>query len=212
MEVETARLIGIGVDPVLAAAATDPLRLTAVPVFNPEGGYATYVLPAAFVLILQQTLLMGVALLGTLPGADPAEPDIQAAGDFRRLPSLRASYLPISRCEAMILPVYLIVLPYLYGVPRLGGVVPILIFAVPFVLSVAGLGFVVAGIFRKPVRVSLFLAALGLPLFMIAGFSWPSEAIPPVIRIVSYLVPSTSAIDGFVKLSATRGATLRHRS
>jgi ABC-2 type transport system permease protein len=36
---------------------------------------------------------------------------------------------------------------------------------------------------------------------MIAGFSWPSEAIPPVIRIVSYLVPSTSAIDGFVKLS-----------
>ena len=73
--------------------------------------------------------------------------------------------------------------------------------AVPFVLSVAGLGFVVSGIFRKPVRVSLFLAAMGLPLFMIAGFSWPSEAIPPVIRIVSYLVPSTSAIDGFVKLS-----------
>jgi ABC-2 type transport system permease protein len=36
---------------------------------------------------------------------------------------------------------------------------------------------------------------------MVAGFSWPSEAIPPVIRIVSYLVPSTSAIDGFVKLS-----------
>jgi ABC-2 type transport system permease protein len=45
------------------------------------------------------------------------------------------------------------------------------------------------------------LAAAGLPLFMVAGFSWPSEAIPPVIRLVSYLVPSTSAIDGFVKLS-----------
>ena len=103
--------------------------------------------------------------------------------------------------EAIILPVYLIVLPYLYGMPRLGGILPILIFAVPFVLSVAGLGFVVAGIFRTPVRVSLVLAAAGLPLFMVAGFSWPSEAIPPVIRIVSYLVPSTSAIDGFVKLS-----------
>jgi ABC-2 type transport system permease protein len=93
------------------------------------------------------------------------------------------------------------VLPYLYGLPRLGGVVPILIFAVPFVLSVAGLGFVVAGIFRRPIRVSLCLAAFGLPLFMIAGFSWPSEAMPPAIRILSYIVPSTSAIDGFVKLS-----------
>jgi len=103
--------------------------------------------------------------------------------------------------EAVILPAYLVVLPYLYGLPRLGGIIPILIFAVPFVLSVAGLGFVVAGIFRRAVRVQLILAAAGLPLFMVAGFSWPSEAIPPIIRIVSYLVPSTSAIDGFVKLS-----------
>ena len=198
VEVQTARLIGLGVDPVIATAATDPLRLTAVPVFNPEGGYATYILPAAFVLILQQTLLMGVALLGTLPDAETAE-----LGRTRPLPPIVivGKLLAYLALEAIILPVYLIVLPYLYGVPRLGGVVSILIFAVPFVLSVAGLGFVVAGILRTPVRVSLFLATLGLPLFMIAGFSWPSEAIPPVIRIVSYLVPSTSAIDGFVKLS-----------
>ena len=89
----------------------------------------------------------------------------------------------------------------MYGLPRLGGVVPMLIFAVPFVLSVAGLGFVVAGVFRKPIRVQLILAAAGLPLFMVAGFSWPSEAIPPAIKLLSYVVPSTSAIDGFVKLS-----------
>lgn len=103
--------------------------------------------------------------------------------------------------EAVILPFYLIVLPYLYGLPRLGGVIPMLIFAVPFVLAVAGLGMVVAGIFRQPLRVQLILAAAGLPLFMSAGFAWPSEAIPPLVRWLSCLIPSTSAIDGFVKLS-----------
>ncbi|SHK51485.1 ABC-2 type transport system permease protein [Bradyrhizobium lablabi] len=198
-EVETARLIAIGVDPAIAVAASDPMPLTAVPIFNPEAGYATYVLPAAFVLILQQMLLMGVGLLGTLPGADPAE-----VGTRRRpLPAaiIAGKLLAYLALEAVILPIYLIVLPYLYGLPRLGGTLPILIFAVPFVLSVAGLGFVVAGIFRKPIRVALILAALGLPLFMVAGFSWPAEAIPPFIRLVSLLVPSTSAIDGFVKLS-----------
>ena len=199
-EIETARLIAIGVDPAIAVAAPDPMPLTAVPVFNPEGGYATYVLPAAFVLILQQTLLMGVGLLSTLPGADPDE------GNTRRRRPLPVAVvagklLAYLAPETVILPMYLIVLPYLYGLPRLGGVVPIFIFAVPFVLSVAGLGFVVPGIFRRPVRVQLILAAVGLPLFMVAGFSWPSEAIPPVIRLLSYLVPSTSAIDGFVKLS-----------
>jgi ABC-2 type transport system permease protein len=198
-EIEAARLIAIGVDPAIAAAAPDPMPLTAVPVFNPEAGYATYVLPAAFVLILQQMLLMGVGLLGTLPGADFAGDDTRR----RLLPVtiMAGKLLAYLALEAVILPIYLIVLPYLYGLPRLGGIVPILIFAVPFLLSVAGLGFVVAGILRKPIRVALILAALGLPLFMVAGFSWPSEAIPPFIRLISLLVPSTSAIDGFVKLS-----------
>ena len=199
-EVEAARLIAIGVDPAIAVVAPDPMPLTAVPIFNPEAGYATYVLPAAFVLILQQMLLMGVGLLGTLPGADFAGDDARR----RRLSPvtvMAGKLLAYLALEAVILPIYLIVLPYMSGLPRLGGVVPSLIFAVPFVLSVAGLGFVVAGILRKPIRVALILAALGLPLFMIAGFSWPSEAIPPFIRLISFLVPSTSAIDGFVKLS-----------
>ncbi len=199
-EVEAARLIAIGIDPAIAEVAPDPMPLTAVPLFNPEGGYATYVLPAAFVLILQQVLLMGVGLLNTLPGYDPGE-----GSPYGRRPSAAAivagKLLAYLALQAIVLPTYLIVLPHFYGLPRLGGMVPILIFAVPFVLAVAGLGFVVAGIFRKPVRVQLILAAAGLPLFMVAGFSWPAEAIPPVIRLISFIVPSTSAIPGFVKLS-----------
>ena len=35
-----------------------PVELLTEPL-NPTGGYASYVVPAAFVLILQQTLLMG---------------------------------------------------------------------------------------------------------------------------------------------------------
>jgi len=199
-EIETARLIAIGVDPAIAAVAPDPMPLTAVPLFNPEGGYATYVLPAAFVLLLQQMLLMGVALLATMAGIGFVATDGTAArpGPLAVIAGKLLAYLAL---EALILPIYLLVLPYLYGLPRLGGVIPILIFAVPFVLAVAGLGLVVAGIFQNPLRVQLILAAVGLPLFMAAGFSWPSEAIPPLIRWVSYLVPSTSAISGFIKLS-----------
>ena len=76
-EIEIKRLVGLGIDLPVAAAAADPMRLTAIPLFNPQGGYATYILPAAFVLILQQTLLIGVGLLGTSPlpqqeGGSPA--------------------------------------------------------------------------------------------------------------------------------------------
>jgi hypothetical protein len=66
--------------------------------------------------------------------------------------------------------------------PRLGGVIPILIFAVPFVLSVSGLGLVVAAIFKNPLSVQLVLAAIGMPFFFLAGFAWPAEVIPPAQR------------------------------
>ena len=45
------------------AAATSPADVLLQPIFNPVGGYASYVVPAAFVLILQQTLLLGAAML-----------------------------------------------------------------------------------------------------------------------------------------------------
>lgn len=204
-EVETARLIATGVDPAQAPAIADPLILTAVPLFNPQGGYATYVLPAAFVLILQQTLLIGVGLLGTLPPPAPLPGSRAAsAGVVATVLGKLLAYLVL---QAVILPFYLVVLPYLYGVPRLGSVVTIFALALPFILSVGSLGLVVASIFRKPVTVQLVFATMGLPLFFLAGFSWPAEAIPQAIRDVARLIPSTSAIDGLVRV-AQLGAPL----
>jgi len=198
--VETTRLVGIGIDPAVASVVADPLQLTAVPLFNPQGGYATYVLPGAFVLLLQQMLLIGVGLLGTLPGGLAGRRAGRDAppGALATVLGKLLAYLAI---EALILPVYLVVLPYLYGIPRLGSVGAILIVAIPFVLAVGGLGLVIAGLFRKALTIQLATAAIGLPFFMLAGFSWPAEAIPPAIHLVSFLVPSTSAIDAFVRVS-----------
>ncbi len=190
-EVEAARLIAVGIDPVVAQAAVDPMPLTTVPLFNPQGGYATYILPAAFVLILQQTLLIGTGLLGTFPDGEPiAGPSATVLGKL-------LAYLLL---EAIILPFYLIVLPYLYGIPRLGSVTAILTLGLPFVLAVSALGLVVAGIFRKPLTVQLVLAAVGIPFLFLAGFSWPAEAIPEVVRVPALLLPSSSAINAMVRV------------
>jgi ABC-2 type transport system permease protein len=199
-EIEAARLIGVGVDPRIASAAAAPLRLTTVPLFNPQGGYATYVLPAAFILILQQTLLIGVGLLGTIGERSARE-------NGAVLQVLFGKVLAYLLLEAMILPIYLLVLPYIYGLPRLGAIPPLVVLSVPFVISVAGLGMILAAIFRNPLSVQLATAALGLPLFFLAGFAWPAEAMPDWTRILALLVPSTSAIDGFVRVSQL-GASL----
>ncbi|MBY5461222.1 ABC transporter permease [Rhizobium leguminosarum] len=197
-EVETARLVAAGVDPVLAAAAADPMPLTAVPLFNPQGGYATYILPAAFVLILQQTLLIGVGLLGTYRNDELSAELAASAGPVSVVAGKLLAYLVL---EIFIMSFYLIALPYLYNIPRLGGALSILIFALPFALAVSALGLVLAGLFRDPLTVQLVSAALGIPFLFLAGFSWPTEAIPPFLHVVSTLLPSTSAINGMVAVS-----------
>jgi len=205
-EIEINRLIGIGVDAPTASAAADPLVLTAVPLFNPQGGYGTYLLPAALVLILQQTLLIGVGLLGTLSTAQ-----VHASNSASRTSSASATVsgklLAYLTVEVAIVPFYLLGLPYLYGLPRLGSVTTILGFALPFVLSVGALGVLVAALFRKPLVVQLVFAPVGLPVFFLAGFAWPTETIPESIRLIAKLLPSTSAIDGLVKIGQL-GASL----
>jgi ABC-2 type transport system permease protein len=205
-EVETARLIAINVDPRIATAAADPMPLTAVPLFNPQGGYATYILPAAFILIMQQTLLIGVGLLGTFRNDALRTRPAASIGPIAVVAGKLLAYLIL---EAIIAPFYLIVIPYLYNIPRLGTPLSIFTFALPFVLAVSALGLVIAGLFRNPLTVQLVSAALGIPFLFLAGFSWPTEAMPPFLHAIAVLLPSTSAINGIVAV-AQLGAPLSY--
>lgn len=197
-EVETARLIGLGIDPAVAASATSPMPLVSIPLFNPQGGYATYVLPGAFTIIMQQTLLIAVCLLATIAGmpgvAGQSAPNVGATSTV--LGKL-AAYLTVA---ALLVPFYFIVLPYFYNIPRLGTLGTMALFALPFVLSVSALGMVIGLMLRSPLTVQLTAAALGMPLFFLSGFSWPIEAVPPVLRALAQLIPGSMAITGMTQV------------
>ncbi|MFB9952900.1 ABC transporter permease [Rhizobium puerariae] len=203
-EIETSRLITAHVDPVIAAAAPDPMPLTAIPLFNPQGGYATYILPAALVLILQQTLLIGVGLLGTHENPELADPRHAHIGPVGRVLGRLAAYIIL---ELVVFSSYLIVLPYLYGVPRLGTPAAIYAIALPYIVAVAALGMVIARLFKSPIVVQLVAAAIGMPFLFLSGFSWPSDAIPEPVRSLAIVIPSTTAINAIVNV-AQLGALL----
>ncbi len=44
--------------------STKPLDFDEIQIFNPTGGYGTFILPGVLMLIIQQTLLLGIGLLG----------------------------------------------------------------------------------------------------------------------------------------------------
>lgn len=71
----------------------------------------------------------------------------------------------------------------------------------PFLVAAIGFGLVIAALLRSSLAAQIVLAALGMPLFFLAGFAWPMEMMPPILYDVARLIPSTTAIDAFVRLS-----------
>jgi len=200
-EVEMGRLIAQGTAQEVALAQVSPVAQVEVPLFNPAAGYATYVLPAAFVLILQQTMLMGLALVATRRAQGAGHPVWHLLG---RMGAWTALY-------ALVLPLYLVVLPALYGLPNLGNPWAVLLLGLPFVLAAGLFAQCVAALFRQGDVIQVVLLALGLPFFFLSGFAWPVEAIPSHLNAIAQLVPSTAAIDGLVRVTQM-GATLQEVS
>jgi ABC-2 type transport system permease protein len=160
-------------------------------IFNPVGGYASYVVPAAFVLILQQTLLIGAAML---TGTALATRGGAFAGVLGRGIAHLTIYFPA-------LALYLIVLPRIYGFSTLGNLPQIFALATVFLLATSFMGQAIGAWFTRPENATLLLLATSLPQFFTAGFAWPREAIPDVAIALGRMFPADSAIDGLVRIN-----------
>jgi ABC-2 type transport system permease protein len=172
-------------------ASSSPAAVLLQPIFNPVGGYASYVVPAAFVLILQQTLLIGAAMLtGTALAAGGGA----FSGVLGRGVAHLTIYLPA-------LALYLVVLPRIYGFSTLGHLPQIFALASVFLLATSFMGQAVGAWFTRPENATILLLATSLPQFFMAGFAWPREAIPDAVLAFGRLFPADSAIDGLVRIN-----------
>jgi len=182
-----------------ALASASPAEVLLQPIFNPVGGYASYVVPAAFVLILQQTLLMGAAML-TRPALEASRAPALATVIARAFAHLTL-YVPA-------LALYLVVLPRVYGFPVLGRPGELFALAAPFILATSLLAQAVGARFRYSETPVILFIGLSIPLFFLVGFAWPREAMPDAVLNAGSIFPSAFAIDGLVRVNQM-GAQLR---
>ncbi len=179
-------------------ARSSPVEVVNQPLFNPTGGYASYIVPAAFVLILQQTLLMGAATLSGVAFEQGGQGARRRRGAAAAVLGQGLAHLLLALPGAVL---FLVVLPRVYGFSatmRLGDLLAMLL---PFILSVSFLGQFVSTWFKRRETAVLLFLALSLPLFFLVGVAWPVEAIPTLLRTASFIFPSTSAIDGLVRVN-----------
>jgi ABC-2 type transport system permease protein len=172
-------------------ASTSPADILLQPIFNPVGGYASYIVPAAFVLILQQLLLIGASLLTVVALRQPHGSAFATV--LGRGVAHLTIYLPA-------LALYFIVLPRFYGFSTLGQPLQIFALATLFTLATSFMGQATGAWFKHPETPTLIFLGTSIPQLFLAGFSWPREAIPKSVQAVGYIFPSDFAIDGLVRI------------
>jgi ABC-2 type transport system permease protein len=203
--IEIRRLQAGGKAEAQAMAAQRPLLLITTPLFNPSEGYASYVVPAILVLILQQTLLIGIGMVGgTARESHASESGGVTRSAFTIITGKAAAYLSLYAVNAVF---YFFVVFGIYGFPQRGTPLTVMLFLLPFLLSIILLGLTLEGLFSRRETAIQVLLITSLPAVFLAGFSWPIEAIPGWLRLFSFLIPSTAGIEGFLMINEM-GATL----
>ncbi|HEY7085521.1 MAG TPA: ABC transporter permease [Hyphomicrobiaceae bacterium] len=174
-----------------ALASSSPADVLLQPIFNPVGGYASYAVPAAFVLILQQMLLIGASLLTVVAFSQGT------GGAFATVLGRGVAHLTI---YLPALALYFIVLPRVYGFSALGNPLQLFALASLFTLATSFMGQAAGAWFKHPETPTLIFLGTSLPQFFLAGFSWPREAIPKPVQAFGFIFPSDLAIDGIVRV------------
>ncbi len=180
-------------------ASASPTDILLQPIFNPVGGYASYIVPAALMLILQQTLLIGAGALSGLAMAQAA------GGAFANVLGRGIAHLTISLIP---LALYLIVLPRIYGFSILGNPLQLFALASVFVFTTSFLGQAVGAWFKRPEATTLIFLGTSLPQLFLTGFAWPREGIPKPVQAIGYVFPVDWAVDGIVRIGQL-GASIR---
>ena len=242
---------------------TAPLTYEHVALYNPQSGFASFLLPAVLVLILQQTLILGVGMeAGTrrermerthgFPATDDLSLDaaalLKASDEAHREEVKRqreAAESAVARGEvsevkirwfhpnhprrrdapwralssllgrstaylAIYIPVAAFVLgvvPRLFHFPQLVELSGLALFILPYLLAAVMFAITLSALAHQRESIILIIVFTSVPMLFLSGVSWPASAIPWYWKTLGAFIPSTPAINGFVRLSSM-GASL----
>jgi ABC-2 type transport system permease protein len=191
--VEIRQLEARGQSPRQANIQRDPVRLNSVALFNPTEGYGSFVVPAVALLILQQTLLMGAAVLSG---------GWAQAGQHRVSARTWLGRVGVLSLMGWISGLFYFGCVYLMNdYPRGGNPWGALALLAVYSPAIASLGCLLGlwfGQRERAVQVLLFTTPI---MAFLAGFSWPAQALPVPLQLLRWLLPSTAGVQASLRLN-----------
>lgn len=187
---------------------TMPIENEYVTMFNPANGFQGFLIPAVLILVLQQTMVLGVSMIAGTEYEKRRKGKLVLGGEYTNpivvLGGKAMAYLLI---YALVSAYVLCIVPELFHMPQLWHGTTLFAFMVPFLLSCVFFSMTLSFFVKDRESCFLLFVFVSVPLIFMSGISWPTSNMPAVWRYLAQIFPSTHAVNGFCRIN-TSGALI----
>ncbi len=189
---------------VVPVTQTPAMTISGTALYNHTGGYGSYLIPAVLMIIIFQTLLMVIGMIG---GGE------RATGSIRRFAACGLSWGSMARVVAgktfvycmlyALFSVFLLgLLPVLFSLPDIGDKYRIVMLMIPYLMATSFFGLAATVFFTDSEAPVLMIAFFSVGLIFLSGVSYPLELMPWYWKAAHFVFPAAPGTLAFIKLNS----------
>ena len=170
--------------------------------FNSSSGYGSSMMPGIIIIILQQTLLIGIGMVGGTSKENKQNNfmvpvALRPGGVLPILFGKTLVYLTIYAVNSIFTMVWI---HSWFNYPSRGSYLSVLMLTLPFLLAIIFMGITISVLFKRRESSIIFMVFLSPIVIFLSGLSWPSLSIPPVVYSLAHLFPATIMVPAYLRV------------
>ena len=193
VQIETLRKQGVPEN--LLASQYEPFKTTFIKKYNRSTNYMYFLWPGVLATVLQQVLLLGLALSFASEFENGTFKDL-----VKRCPSI-LNLLAVKIIPYMFMSFGIWIIYWLFTLwfrlPFYENLLPLTFIAGIFVLSVSFIGILVSILVPSQLKATEILMVIATPSFILSGFTWPLSQMPQTVQAIANVIPLTHFLKAF---------------
>ncbi len=186
-----------------------PVNTDSVIIGDVSQGFASFIMPGMVVLILQQSMILGIAMLAG--GRAERRRRNRGYDPMSVKASALTTVLGRTLCYVVIyLPIAYYILqfvPEMFAFPHVSSPKEFMTFIFPMLIAASLLGQTVGAFVTERESSLLVVVFTSLVFLFLSGLTWPRYAFSGFWKLVSDFIPSTWGVEGFIRMTSD-GATI----
>ncbi len=174
--------------------------------YNPSSGYATFIVPGILIIVIQQSLLVGIGLLaGKHREGRRWESPVRDSSVSRGVTAILGKSSAYVTLYLLTTLVTLVLFYHWLSFPEKTNFMAVYPLLILFLFTVSFMGLAIGSWFTKRAHALMFVVFISPVVFFLSGVPWPVQSMPGSTRFLSLFFPTTPMLPAFLKLRLMSG-------